>query len=191
LESGRGAVGILEVSRDGKMCVAGHADFWISLWDLPSKKLTLKWKSHLEPLNAVACSPDGRLVATAAASNDPQENLKIWESANSNLVATLRGHSTHVRALRFSPQGELLATLGTDGRVLVWNLKSGSVIANRGNRGSTAIAVDWTRDGKSLFTLYADGMLWRSDNTPTETRLVIGGLRAESDLVKFFSNRSK
>lgn len=188
LESGRGAVTALEVSRDWKMCVAGHADSWITLWDLSAGKLLQKWKTHVEPLTAVTCSPDGRLVATGAASTDPHDNLKIWDTSNSNRITTLAGHSTPIRALRFAPKGDLLASLSTDGKLLVWNLKTGAVLSAFNRPKFTALA--WGPQGSSLFVVHTDGTLWRFDVIPTDVPLILGGLRAESDLPKYISERA-
>lgn len=190
LESGCEAVTSLDVSPNGKLCVAGHADSWISLWDPTQATLLLKWKAHVQTLTAVACSPDGRLVVTGAATSDPAENLKVWDAANSNLVTTLKGHARHIRTIKFSPSGELLATLSIDGMLLIWNLKSNSVMSTLSYRGP-AIDVDWARNGKSLAVLRSDGVVWHYVIDASSTRLVLGGLRNETDLAKFLRQPTK
>ena len=66
---------------------------------------------------ALAISPDGQLLATAA-----QDGLvRLWHLASRNPLATLRGHATPVRTLEFSPDGSTIVSCGVDQTLKVWD----------------------------------------------------------------------
>ncbi len=78
-------------------------------------------------IRALAISPDGRLVATAAL--DPghpgrASPIKLFDLA-SGRSSDLAGHHLFVDALQFSPDGRLLASGSDDRTVKIWNVTSG------------------------------------------------------------------
>jgi WD40 repeat protein len=88
-------------------------------------------RGHSGPVRAVAFSPDGRLVATAAevasppaAKSELAETL-LWEASSGQLLAALHWHRNSVVSLAFSPDGGVLATAGKDHTVSIWNVERG------------------------------------------------------------------
>ena len=67
-----------------------------------------------EPVNAVAFSPDGRILA----SSNPDGTTRIWDISTGKQIALIT--SDEVLSLAFSPSGEFLATGGRDGSVRIW-----------------------------------------------------------------------
>jgi len=61
-------------------------------------------------INAVAFSPDGRLLASAG----EDKAVRLWHLATGQNVGILTGHTDVVRGVAFSPDGKLLASAGDD-----------------------------------------------------------------------------
>ena len=81
--------------------------------------------------NAVAISPDGRLVASGgcdAAGESSQQvsrcqlgRISLWDLRKSQIPVSLTGHAAAVQRLAFNADGSLMASIGYDGSVIVWN----------------------------------------------------------------------
>lgn len=104
--------------------------------------------------NAIAYSPDSRLLATAASNKvtvwDPETGKKIWESTN---------HQGPIILVRFNPEGTRMITSSMDGSVIVWHPESGQVerILN-GERGRIWPA-DFSPDGLRIAAGNDDGSI--------------------------------
>lgn len=80
-------------------------------------------KSHTSDVNGVCFSKDKKL---ATCSGD--KTVRVWETLNYSeyFASPLCGHSYYVHCCTFSPFGSYLATCSTDGKVIVWDIKTGN-----------------------------------------------------------------
>ncbi|MFM8320981.1 MAG: WD40 repeat domain-containing protein, partial [Chloroflexota bacterium] len=77
--------------------------------------------SHADPVSALAWSPDGQLVATAAGGGGAPA-VTLWDAADGTRLAELDPQSP-VLSLSFSPDGQQLAVLGSSGALQIWSLR--------------------------------------------------------------------
>jgi len=75
-------------------------------------------------VTSVAVSPDGRLVASAAADG----SVRLWDTDTGQPVHTLAGHSEKAYAVAFSPDSKRLASTGEDQQVRVWDVAGGKQV---------------------------------------------------------------
>jgi WD40 repeat protein len=130
-------------SPDDGTLAAGSGD-GATLWTVATGHARARL-DHAGAVHAVAFSPDGRSLATAAEGND----VRLWDVATGRTLATLR-HARPVGGVAFSPDGRALATAARDG-VRLWDVATGKAL--------TALAADdevlgvaFSPDGTTLAT---------------------------------------
>jgi len=82
-------------------------------------KQTFTYRDHINWVNAVGWSPDGRRIA----SGSDDKTVHVWQIGSPAMdteVETYRGHSLWVVTLAWSPDGTRVASAGNDGTVQVW-----------------------------------------------------------------------
>ena len=116
----------LAFAREGKIIATVGGDGSVRTWDPTTAKpvaasfrrglpeaIEARVMTHLDPVEALAVTPDGKLVATASES----AGVSLWDATNRTLIGRLRDPSGPVRTLAISPDGKLLA-IGGDGKVV-------------------------------------------------------------------------
>lgn len=110
---------------------------------------------HGEPIVAMAISPDGRLLATAAGWTETI--IKLWEVPTFQPVGEFVGHAKWVCGLQFSPDGQALASGSADETVRLWNVPTRrSTRVFRGHHQEVR-RVCFSPDGRRLFSGSRDG----------------------------------
>jgi WD40 repeat protein len=160
-KTGSGALDLLDLTAGVMMRVAGGRAVWslacnatgtVIAVGLGKDSIVLYDRSLQEPtatleqehaVRAVAVSPDGRMVASAAG-----WDVKLWDLATRAEIATLEGHKQLVWSLAFSPDGRLLASGAGDGVVRFWEVPGGRLLT----------AFDWKVGRVSTLAFAPDGM---------------------------------
>jgi cytochrome c len=145
-----GAVNALSPLPGGGFASAGE-DGRIALWPArPTAQPARVLEGHTEPVAALALSPDGRRLASAAWDG----TARVWD-LSTGAARVLEGHRGNVNAVAFRPDGTL-ATAGFDGTVRLWpDGEAGLVLAEFGFPQNTLAALP---DG-TLAVGGVDGML--------------------------------
>jgi len=91
----------------------GSSDGTVRLWNVSGLAHPTLWatlRDYTGPVDTVAFSPDGRVLASASSAN-----TVLWEVADlSSPMASLVGRTGGVGAVAFSPDGRILATRSGD-----------------------------------------------------------------------------
>jgi chromosome transmission fidelity protein 4 len=104
---------------------------------------------NAEPLTRAVWHPDGRAFAISTPTRDIQVVSKgDWERQR----AFANGHTADITALAWSPNGALLASAARDGRVLLWETRTQSVVARYSYANVTDISWHPSRNLVSLAT---------------------------------------
>jgi WD40 repeat protein len=75
------------------------------------------------PVAAVAFGFDGELVAAAGGS----PAINVYKAATGERIASLKGHEGGIYSVVFNPKAQQLAAAGFDGKVRIYDLKSGQI----------------------------------------------------------------
>lgn len=90
----------------------------IQIWHLKSGKHLLRLNRHLWPVESLAWSPDGRILASAS----PDGLICLWEVATGKELSYFKTKPKGVHGIAFSPQGHVLASAMKDTTVLLWDI---------------------------------------------------------------------
>jgi WD40 repeat protein/tRNA A-37 threonylcarbamoyl transferase component Bud32 len=112
----------------------------------------LTLRGHTGRVTAVAYSPDGTRLASAAG----DETIKVWDACSAGEIATLRGHTKGATSVVYSPDGRHLASASEDNTVKVWDVRSGAELATLRGHTRGVLSVVYSPDGTRLASASGD-----------------------------------
>jgi WD40 repeat protein len=123
---------------------------------------------HAGAVLALACSPDGKTVASAGAGGV----IRLWDLADGREVRHFVGHTDKVTSLAFSPDGLEVASADNDGFLRLWNVATAKEKSSIHHSSPADKGLAWSPDGQLLLTGFGKEVwLWSpSDNTETQWR---------------------
>jgi WD40 repeat protein/serine/threonine protein kinase len=109
-------------------------------------KQALIFAGHLASVNAVAWSPDGRLIA----SGSDDTFVQIFDAQTGQRQVIYSGHTEEVAAVGWSPNGKSIASGGEDKTVQVWNAASGAKLLSFTGHTDRVNGVSWSSDNQLI-----------------------------------------
>ncbi len=101
--------------------VTGTATGDVALWSIPSGARLHHVRQFGEPVDAVAFSPDGQLVASGSRDGA----MQVWHAASGALRSQLNPRHSKILAVEFDPTSKLLLAANADGTVVVADAAQG------------------------------------------------------------------
>ena len=136
------AVRSLAISPDGKWLISGGQEGKVKLWELPNGALVKSVDASSGSVSALACTPDGKLLAIGIAGQS--SGVSLWKlpdlAKDKGLGSSGGASSSHWSIpLAISPDGRLLASVGDDRKVKLWTLPAGT-LSNAGTEDSVPVS---------------------------------------------------
>jgi WD40 repeat protein len=103
---------------------------------------------HDGAVNAVAFSPDGRVLGTASGDRTARQ----WDVAAGGPVGRPLVHAGPVTGLAYTPDGRGMVTRSKDGKAWLWDLATGKPLAGFFEPDESVVAVAVVPDGRSVLT---------------------------------------
>ena len=154
----------------------GACDSGITAWSFPDGEKLFSFNNE-NAVEAIALSPDGKVIATVDA-NIPREHknlarqetnhqIRLWQLDDSEprFIRALDGHANEIIQLKFTADGKRLVSSSYDGKINVWHWRRGTIQRNTSNL--------YSRGG--IFSLSANSQLIAGNfHSSTITNLVTG-----------------
>jgi WD40 repeat protein/serine/threonine protein kinase len=114
---------------------------------------------HVQPVESVSFSPDGRHVLTV--SRDAY--ARIWDAITGRPSLMLR-HGDRVNSARYNPDGRRVVTASSDATSRIWNATNGAELAALPHKGKVLWA-EFSPDGLRVATVAADKVVRTWDSS--------------------------
>ncbi len=165
---------------ENRSIIAGHADHTVKVWDASSGQAIRTLVGQEAAINAVACSPDGTLVAASSGGARPvPAAIKVWDLNSGREIHTLVGHLGLILNLAFSPDGRRLASassnLADKGEVKLWDLATGKEVASLPGMAAVAFSADGHQLASAQGWLFGATQVRIWNGTPERDRCTLRG----------------
>ena len=166
---GKGGINLMRFSPDGTRLVVG-TDVGVWVYDVPDGKETALFTGHGGQVNALAFSPDGRILASGGSANPI---IQLWDLETGSKLSnfTLSERHDSVAALAFSDDSTTLMSLDKFGDIIRWDIVTDSKLSDTKNV-DTYKAVALSQNGSTLATGDKRGPQIHLWNTTTGRRQV-------------------
>ncbi len=152
---------------DGESVASGGYDKAVRLWDIRAASANAVLGRHRSPIYNVAFSADSEWLASGAearARSDPDDwgTLRVWKLPHGNECSNWwSGQERGVWSLAFAPAGYQLAGALNDGTVRLWDVRQGSLLAQR-TCGVAVRSIAFAPDGQTIALAVGRAVhLWR------------------------------
>ncbi len=174
---------------------SGSHDKTVRIWKVEREEVFPISTEHNGQVSSVNFSPDGKFLA----SGSEYGIIKIWSVGNGKgqALRTLKEHiagehtaeeHAAVLSLDFSPNNEFLASGEEDGRVILWRVQSGELLAELGRHEGAVLAVSFSSGHEFLASGSRDGSVKIWDVQSKEELEPLGDFDSAVKSISFSSN---
>jgi WD40 repeat protein len=132
------------------------------IWNVESGKCVKVLEGHTGSVDAISCTPDGKLVFTGSS----DKSVRIWEAESGKCLLVLKGqtvmaitpkksakgHTEGVSAIACTPDGQWLFSGSRDKTARIWNAKSGECRHTLEGHDDVVYTISCVSDGSRVFT---------------------------------------
>ncbi len=129
---------------------------------------------HSGPVNGVAFSADGTILAAAGGEPGAAGEVRLWSVADGKLLRTLKGHEDAVYAIAMAPDGRSFATGSYDRTILLWDKDQDKPVRAFQGHNEAVMSLAFRPDGKILASASADRTVKLWDVATGERRETLG-----------------
>lgn len=134
-------------TQDETTLISGSKDGSIKLWSLPDGKLLKTFSNYGGWINALAVTPDGMLLVSAAG-----KTISIWSLPEAELLKTINGHTDNIETLFITSDGKMLASGSWDNTIKLWSLPDGALLKTLEGHSDRVTLLKTTLDDKLLIS---------------------------------------
>jgi hypothetical protein len=179
---GRWLVAVGDVMHYGEDGSLGEIEDFAFLWDVPNRSLVRRLDHVRTHATKAAFSPDEKLLVTGHAGTKVESCvLRVWDVETGRVLREVRGHDSPIFSLDVSPDGTFVASVDAKGRLRVWRLTDGQVVAtlegvessdvNEANRSAPRLAAAFLADNPSWVSAGTQGRtVWALYHRPAPTQ---------------------
>ncbi|MGE5657669.1 MAG: protein kinase domain-containing protein [Actinomycetota bacterium] len=148
---------------DRGVIVTASDDRKIKLWELETGQLIHTFFGHSAAVDAVAISPDGRILVSGGI----DRKIIEWKLDKKAMIRELYSHfgspQSHrygsVHAVTISPDGTIVASGSADRSIKLWNLRNGELMQKLLGHSDEVLSISFCETGKFLASGSADQTL--------------------------------
>ncbi len=175
----------LAFTKDGTGIISGEQNGTVSQWELATGRLVKTISKVPGEVNSLAFNADGSLLAIGA------YTLHIWRPADDAFAAPFKGFTNSITSLAFNKAASILATGNQDGRISLWDIKTGTIIALLEAHSGEVATLDFNSDGRYLASGGADNQIIIWDTTSAQKVYALRGHSGGVRSVTFNSDGSR
>lgn len=119
----------------------------VIVWDWASGDPLHRLREHEGRVDAVAFSPDDRLIASASFDG----RVILWDAETGEMVREFVKQAGQMKAVAFSPDGQYLASGDDASQLILWDTETGEII-EQFETGAPILTVAFSPDGHQLLS---------------------------------------